>query len=97
MHRRRRRFERWLDGRGPGIRSTGAIDRRTSRPAFARNLGAKAAQGEILFFVDSDVCVQPDTLSRIGAEFIMNPDVDAVMDRMIAGRRRRISCLSTGI
>jgi glycosyltransferase involved in cell wall biosynthesis len=48
-------------------------------PAFARNLGAKTAQGEILFFVDSDVCVQPDTLSLIGAEFTRNPDVDAVM------------------
>ena len=48
-------------------------------PAFARNLGAKAARGEILFFVDSDVCVQPDTLARILAEFTMNPEVDAVM------------------
>jgi glycosyltransferase involved in cell wall biosynthesis len=48
-------------------------------PAFARNLGAKAARGEILFFIDSDVCVQPDTLSRMAAEFTMNPGVDAVM------------------
>ena len=48
-------------------------------PALARNLGAKAARGEILFFVDSDICVQPDTLSQIGSEFTMNPDVDAVM------------------
>ena len=48
-------------------------------PAFARNLGAKAARGEILFFLDSDVCVQPDTVSRMGAEFAMNPDVDSVM------------------
>src|SRR5271163_2803891 len=48
-------------------------------PAFARNMGARAARGRILFFVDADVCVQPDTLSRIGAEFVMNPDVDAVM------------------
>ncbi len=48
-------------------------------PAFARNLGARTAKGDILFFVDSDVCVQPDTLSRIAAEFNMNPEVDGVM------------------
>ena len=48
-------------------------------PALARNIGARAARGEILFFVDSDVCVQPETVSRIAAEFTMNPDVDAVM------------------
>ena len=26
-------------------------------PAYARNLGAEQAEGEILFFIDSDVCV----------------------------------------
>src|SRR5206468_10243781 len=34
-------------------------------PAAARNLGARAAQGELLFFIDSDVMVRPDTVSRI--------------------------------
>jgi len=48
-------------------------------PAFARNMGTKIARGEIFFFLDSDVCVQPDTVSRMGAEFTMNPDVDSVM------------------
>ncbi|HEY3826081.1 MAG TPA: glycosyltransferase family 2 protein [Bryobacteraceae bacterium] len=48
-------------------------------PAFARNMGSKVAKGEILFFVDSDVCVQPDTVARMGREFTMNPDVDSVM------------------
>src|SRR5262247_707748 len=34
-------------------------------PAAARNLGARHAIGEILFFLDSDVMVQPHTLSVI--------------------------------
>jgi glycosyltransferase involved in cell wall biosynthesis len=38
-------------------------------PAYARNVGAKSAQGEILFFIDADVCVAPDTLARVHANF----------------------------
>src|SRR5271169_6350128 len=38
-------------------------------PAFARNLGAKSAKGEILFFIDADVCVSPNTLARVHANF----------------------------
>ncbi|HWF11880.1 MAG TPA: glycosyltransferase family 2 protein [Bryobacteraceae bacterium] len=48
-------------------------------PAFARNLGANAARGEILFFVDSDVCVQTDTLAKVAGEFARDPEIDAVM------------------
>jgi GT2 family glycosyltransferase len=32
-------------------------------PAAARNLGARMATGEVLFFIDSDVMVRPDTLA----------------------------------
>src|SRR5438105_1569058 len=38
-------------------------------PARARNLGAKAATGEVLYFIDSDVCVAPDTLARVQQHF----------------------------
>jgi GT2 family glycosyltransferase len=38
-------------------------------PARARNIGAQAAQGEILFFLDADVALSCDTLSQIEARF----------------------------
>jgi cellulose synthase/poly-beta-1,6-N-acetylglucosamine synthase-like glycosyltransferase len=48
-------------------------------PAFARNLGARAAAGEILLFLDSDVCVQPGTLGRIQNSFDADPALDALI------------------
>ncbi len=48
-------------------------------PARARNIGAKAASGEIVLFLDADVCVCPDTISKIIAEFTQDPELDAVM------------------
>lgn len=48
-------------------------------PAVARNIGAKAASGEIVLFIDADVCVYPDTLPKIADEFRSDPDLDAVM------------------
>ena len=48
-------------------------------PSRARNLGAYAAKGEILFFVDADVCVRPDTVGKIAGEFAGDMALDAVM------------------
>jgi glycosyltransferase involved in cell wall biosynthesis len=48
-------------------------------PARARNIGARAARGEILFFIDSDVCVHQDTLERVRRDFKENPDLDALI------------------
>jgi glycosyltransferase involved in cell wall biosynthesis len=53
-------------------------DRRRG-PAFARNLGARAATGDILFFIDADVCVYPHTLARVRANFDQDPDLEAVI------------------
>jgi GT2 family glycosyltransferase len=38
-------------------------------PAKARNIGAQAAQGEILFFLDADVALSCETLSQIQSAF----------------------------
>ncbi|MCP5118112.1 MAG: glycosyltransferase, partial [bacterium] len=60
---------------GAKLLSTGA----QSGPAKARNLGAKQAEGEILFFLDADVCVHEDTLQRVAAAFGADPELDAVI------------------
>lgn len=48
-------------------------------PARARNLGAQAATGEILFFADADVAVYPDTVKKIAIAFEEEPDVAAII------------------
>ena len=47
-------------------------------PAYARNRGCEVARGEILVFVDADVCVHPDALRQFVAALEQNPDVGAV-------------------
>ena len=46
-------------------------------PAAARNLGARMATGEVLFFIDSDVMVRPDSLTLL-AESFEGGDVDGL-------------------
>ena len=48
-------------------------------PAFARNLGAKAASGDILLFLDSDVCVHDTTIPAICGSFDADPELDALI------------------
>lgn len=38
-------------------------------PAKARNLGAELAKGDILFFVDADVEIYPDTIDKVAIAF----------------------------
>lgn len=48
-------------------------------PARARNHGARMATGEILFFVDADVSLYPDTITKVLAAFDQEPLVDAII------------------
>src|SRR5207244_6921026 len=56
-------------------------------PAAARNVGARAACGAFLFFIDSGVMVAPDTLARL-AERYAQGDVDGLIGVQIG----RASC-----
>ncbi len=48
-------------------------------PAFARNLGARAASGDLLFFLDADVAVHRHTIRRMLERFADSPPADAVI------------------
>jgi glycosyltransferase involved in cell wall biosynthesis len=48
-------------------------------PAHARNQAAAAAHGDILLFIDADVCAHPDTLARIADAFAADPSLDALI------------------
>ncbi len=48
-------------------------------PAQARNLGADEAQGDVLFFMDADVTIAPDTLSQVRLNFLKDHDLAALI------------------
>ncbi len=48
-------------------------------PACARNKGASLSHGNILFFIDSDVSVPPDTIGKVLQTFRNHPDLAAVI------------------
>lgn len=50
-----------------------------SGPAWARNEGARQARYPVLFFIDSDVVLLPDTLGRIAAAYQAKPDMMAMV------------------
>ena len=51
--------------------------RRPLGPAYARNRGCDVARGEIIVFVDADVCVHDDTLRRFAELFRDDPTIGA--------------------
>ncbi len=61
--------------------SHGAVVLRHARPqgpAAARNLGAERASGALIFFLDADVAVYPDTIERGMARFLEDPGLTAL-------------------
>jgi glycosyltransferase involved in cell wall biosynthesis len=50
-----------------------------SGPTAVRNYGSHKALGGIVFFVDSDIMVQSETIARLVADFIKNSDIAALM------------------
>jgi len=46
-------------------------------PARARNMGARTAKGDVLFFTDADVTIPPDTIDRVATAFQEDPDMGA--------------------
>ena len=47
-------------------------------PAHARNEAAKAAEGDILFFIDADVVIHSDMLRKVAQAFEGDPSIAAV-------------------
>src|SRR3954471_5417439 len=69
------------DGSAELAASFGAVVvRNTSAqgPASARNTGAKAAGSPLIFFLDADVAVRPETLGRVVARFAADPGLSAL-------------------
>jgi GT2 family glycosyltransferase len=69
------------DDSGAIARATGArVLKLASRggPGAARNHGAAAARGRILFFVDADVVIRPEAVMQVVADLDEHPEVAAV-------------------
>lgn len=48
-------------------------------PGTARNIGAQKATGDILFFTDADVTINPDTIEKVKNVFVSNPHLSAMI------------------
>ena len=47
-------------------------------PAAARNKGAEASRGEILFFLDSDIIIERNAIEQIVKSFQSKPNISAL-------------------
>ncbi len=67
----------WLPAQQRGYRTI-VLEQR-SGPAHARNIGAEAAEGDILLFIDADVLVPRDIISRISAMMAAQGGLSAII------------------
>lgn len=65
-------------GEVPEIPETIARFRESIGPAGGRNQAARIARGEILFFLDADVLIEPSTIGRVVDSFETHPTISAV-------------------
>src|SRR5689334_5293479 len=61
-------------------------------PGRARNKGVEHARGDIVFFIDSDVVVRPDTLARLAAAFDRDAGLSGLMAVQSPSMRFRNLC-----
>ena len=54
------------------------LGRKPQGPSYARNRGVEAATGDVIVFIDADVCVHRETLGRFAKIFAENPGFSAV-------------------
>lgn len=54
------------------------LGRKPQGPSYARNRGVEVARGEVVVFIDADVCVHRETLGRFARIFSENPGFSAV-------------------
>jgi glycosyltransferase involved in cell wall biosynthesis len=60
-----------------------ALEEKRKGAHFARNLGALAARGELLYFTDDDMLAEPAMLSEIVKGFDLDPQVASVTGKVL--------------
>lgn len=61
-----------------------------------RNLGARMASGDILFFLDSDCTVKPDTITEL-VKLFNKIDTDAISGKPLAPKHGNLLGMATGL